>query len=143
MMFDELGNSADFFDDEALQLVDELAANTPEELRRKRSNFRLAIKAPVIAQPGNASDLTKLKIKGLSGDLSEGGFAAVFPLPLRVGDVYRIQFDRAHVDLPLTFARCVRCRLVREDAFEAGFYFFGNISLPANLEGAEASRLVT
>lgn len=142
-MFDELRNSTDFFDDEALQLVEELAENTPEELRRKRSNFRLAIKASVIAQPGNASDLTKFKIKGLSGDLSEGGFAAVFPLPLRVGDVYRIQFDRTRVDLPLIFARCVRCRLIREDAFEAGFAFFAKISLPENLEGAEASTLIT
>ena len=54
---------------------------------------------------------------------------AIFVSPVTVGDVYRLQFDKASIDLPLVFARCLRCRLVREDAFEAGFTFFTPISL--------------
>jgi len=129
-------------DDEAFVLLNELSANTPEELQRQRADFRLTIKAGVILQPGNASHLMKLKIKGVTGDISAGGCNAVFPLPTHVGDIYRLQFDRQALDLPLLFVRCVRCRLVREDAFEAGFSFFNKISLPENASTSEESTLV-
>lgn len=117
-------------DDQAFLLLQEIEKNTSEELRRQRAHFRLAVKALVVLQPGNASDLLSLKLKGTTGDLSEGGLSALFPLPIRVGDVYRLQVDPKAVKLPLVFARCVRCRLVREDAFEAGFAFFSPIDLP-------------
>jgi c-di-GMP-binding flagellar brake protein YcgR len=120
-------------DDEAFHLIQELAANTPESIRRQRAHFRLSVKAAVVAQPGNASDMLRIKLKGITGDVSEGGCSAIFPIPLQVGDIYRLQFDRASLDLPLVFARCVRCRLVREDAFETGFAFFAHISLPEKL----------
>ena len=125
--------------DEAFGLLRDLERNTPDEIRRQRAHFRLSVKASVILQPGNASELLKLKLKGVSGDVSEGGCSVLFPLPLRVGDVYRLSFDRQVLDLPLTFARCVRCRLIREDAFEAGFTFFASISLPESVRSAQAS----
>lgn len=142
-MFDDPEHAGDFFQEEAFGILEELAANTPEELRRQRAHFRLAIKASVILQPGNASDMLKIKVKGVTGDISEGGCSAVFPIPTRVGDVYRLQFERKQLDLPLTFARCVRCRLIREDAYEAGFAFFSAICLPENVAVAEESNLVS
>ncbi|MGB2986072.1 MAG: PilZ domain-containing protein [Phycisphaerae bacterium] len=143
-MFDDMEPSAGLFsDDEAFGLLQELAANTPDELRRKRAHFRLSIKIGVILQPGNASEMLKLKLKGVTGDISEGGCSAVFPVPIRVGDIYRLQFDRERLDLPLTFARCVRCRLIREDAYEAGFAVFTNICLPENVSAGEESNLVS
>ena len=87
--------------------------------------------------------MLKIKVKGVTGDISEGGCSAVFPIPTRVGDVYRLQFERKQLDLPLTFARCVRCRLIREDAYEAGFAFFSAICLPENVAVAEGSNLVS
>ena len=116
--------------DDSFAVLEDLERNTPEQIRRQRAHFRLTVKAPVILQPGSASQLTNLKVKGATGDISEGGCSALFPVPVQVGDVYRMQFDRKVLDLPLTFARCVRCRLVREDAFEAGFAFFTPVSLP-------------
>ena len=143
-MFDEIDPAPGLFDgDQAFDLLQELAVNTPEELRRRRAHFRLAVKAGVMLQPGNASDLLKFKVKGVTGDISEGGCSAVFPIPARVGDIYRLQFDHEQLDLPLTFARCVRCRLVREDAYEAGFAFFTPICLPENVTANGASGLVT
>jgi hypothetical protein len=140
-MFDETGSADGLFnDDEAFHLIQELSANTPDAIRRQRAHFRLSIKAELIAQPGNASDMLKLKVKGVTGDVSEGGCSAIFPIPMQVGDIYRLQFDRSSLDLPLVFARCVRCRLVREDAFETGFAFFAHICLPEKLAAsAEAS----
>jgi c-di-GMP-binding flagellar brake protein YcgR len=128
-------------DDEVFDLLQEMAANTPEEVRRRRAHFRISVKAAVILQPGNASDLLRFKVKGVTGDVSEGGLSAVFPIPVRVGDVYRLQFDREALDLPLTFARCVRCRLIREDAFKAGFSFFNRIALPEGTSVCKESDL--
>ena len=128
-------------DEEAFGLLQELQANASDELRRQRTSFRVSIKANVTLRPANARDKLTFKLKGITGDISEGGTSAMFPLPVQVGDVYRLEFDRNEVDLPMTFARCVRCRLVREDSFEAGFAFFTHIALPDNLATAADASL--
>jgi len=141
-MFDDIRNpSAAITGDEAFDVLRELERNRPEEIRRQRSHFRLSIKSSIILQPGNQTDMLSFKVKGVTGDISAGGCSALFPVPARVGDIYRLVFDRKTLDLPLTFARCVRCRLVREDAFEAGFAFFSPISLPDNVAAAESVGL--
>lgn len=137
-MFDVLNDSNDRTpSDEAFHVLKDLERNTPDEIRRQRAHFRLSIKAGVILQPGNQTDILSFKVKGVTGDISAGGCSALFPVPARVGDIYRLQFDRKALDLPLTFARCVRCRLVREDAFEAGFAFFSPISLPEKVSNEQ------
>ena len=84
-------------------------------------------------RPGNSSELTAPKLQGITADISRGGCRATFPLPVGVGDVYRLHFESQQLHLSLVFARCVRCRLLRENAFVAGFQFFTEISLPENL----------
>jgi len=120
-------------DEQAFDLLRELEQNTPDEIRRQRTHFRVTVKAKVILQPGNASDLTKLKLQGVTGDLSESGCRILFPLPVGVGDIFRLAFDRSLLNLPVTFARCMRCQMLREDAYEAGFRFFSLVSLPETL----------
>ena len=129
--------------DDAFAVLQELEANTPEEIRRQRAHFRLSIKAAVILQCGNTSQLMSLKVKGVTGDVSQGGCSVLLPIPIQVGDIYRVQFDRKMLDLPLTFARCVRCRLVREDAFEAGLAFFTPIELPEQVASEKGSALLS
>lgn len=141
-----------FDDDDKLQspgleegahaLLQELEQNTPAQIRRQRAHFRLAVKAAVVLYPGSASDVTGVKVRGATGDISAGGCSVLFPVPVRVGDVYRLEFDRTAIDLPLTFARCVRCRLVREDAYEAGLSFFSPVTLPESAK-AEASDVIS
>ena len=118
----------------------ELERNTEEVIRRHRARERLAIKARIVVQPGNAGDVRKLKVQGVTGDIAPGGFQALLPVPMRVGDVYRISFDESQVMLPMTFARCVRCRLVREDAYESGFSFFTPIQLDGVLNDGRSAR---
>jgi len=124
---------------EAFEMLRELEQNKTDEIRRQRVHFRLQAKIGVTLQPGNASDLLKFKMKGATGDISEGGCCVLFPMPVRVGDVYRIEFDRKQLDLPLMFVRCLRCRMLREDAYEAGFRFFTSISLPETAMAAKNS----
>ncbi len=143
-MFEDFDVSTDpVSGDQAFEMLQELERSTSDEIRRQRAHFRLAVKAGVILQPGNASDLLKFKVKGVTGDISQGGCSALFPIPIHVGDIYRIQFDRTMLDLPLTFVRCVRCRLVREESFEAGFTFFSPIALPEKASFEGESTLVT
>lgn len=137
--FDQSGSDS-FSQDEAFQILQDLEQNTSEELRKQRGHFRVEVKAAVTVRPGNSSDRLGMKVQGVTGDISQSGLGALLPIPLHVGDVYRLEFDKSTLAIPLTFARCVRCRLVREDAFEAGFVFFSPIGLPANLE-AKASGL--
>lgn len=133
-MFDAIEEKGDLLNsDDAFELLQQLERNKTADIRRKRAHFRLGIKAGVILQSGNTSELLDFKIKGVTGDLSEGGTSCLFPIPPHVGDIYRFQFDRQSLDLPLTFARCVRCRLIRENAYEAGFSFFQKICLPDQL----------
>lgn len=136
MLFDdELSpNEKGISDDDAFEMLGELERNTSDAIRRQRQHFRLDIKARVVVQPGNASDLLKFKMQGTTGDLSHGGCRALFPMPVRVGDIYRLSFDESALSIPLTFARCVRCLLLQEDAYEAGFSFFVPITLPEQLE---------
>ncbi len=129
--------AVDLFDDAlAHELLSDLERNTSDEIRRQRAHFRIQIKAPLTLRPGNASDLFKYRLAGVTGDLSQGGCLALFSLPVQVGDIYRLEFDRSVLDLPLTFARCVRCMLLREDAYEAGFSFFSAVQLPESLAAA-------
>jgi hypothetical protein len=144
MMFDDHSQPTDSLNsDEAFDLLQDLARNTPDEIRRQRAHFRLAIKAGIVLQSGNASELLDFKVKGVTGDISEGGLSALFPIPPRVGDIYRLQFDHSLLDLPLIFARCVRCRVIREDAYEAGFAFFTPICLPEKVKANSESSLIS
>ena len=43
--------------------------------------------------------------------------------------MYRLEFSEEALEIPLVFARCVRCSLVREDTFEAGFAFFSPVDV--------------
>lgn len=131
--FDDMAEEPNIDEEESKQLLRDLEKNTPEEIRRQRQHFRIEIEAPILLQSGNASQHLEGSMKGVTGDLSEGGLSAMFPLPVGVGDIYRLNFDRKRVDLPMVYGKCVRCRFVRDNAYEAGFTFFSPIRVPDSL----------
>lgn len=124
------------FDSWAHSLLTELESQTPEAIRRQRSSERASLKVNVSIEPGNASDQARGAVAGVTGDISSGGCRVMSERPLAVGDIYKLRFERGELDLPIVFARCLRCRLVREEAFESGFAFFTKIELAS----AEAER---
>ncbi len=142
-MFDDTERSSQLpNDDEAFDLLQDLSSNTTEDIRRQRAHFRLTVKVAITLRPGNASEVLSMKVKGVTGDISQGGCSALLPIPVTVGDIYRIDFDKKAIDLPMTFSRCVRCRLIREDAFEVGFSFFKPLCLPETLAQQPSSTLL-
>ena len=108
-------------------LLTELQRRTPDALRRERAHTRITVRAKVLVQPGNMSQRLDMKLQGVSGDVSAGGCQLLVPLPVGVGDIFWLAFDRTTLDIAPIYARCLRCREVRADAFEAGFAFFNKI----------------
>ena len=126
---------------EALEAIAEIEQSTPENIKQMRSSARISIRAKVIAQPGNASQRNSFQSQGVLGDISHGGCLILFPDPLRVGDIYRLTFDKSVLPVEPTFGRCLRCRLIREDAFEAGFSFFNQVDLSKVAKQTRSSDL--
>lgn len=114
---------------ESMNLLEEIERSTPDAIKRERAHTRISMRSAVIIQPGNHSERRKLKIQAVTGDVSAGGCLVLSPVPLCVGDIYLLSFTRHEIDVAPLLVRCLRCRLVREDAFEVGFGFFQPIDL--------------
>ena len=127
------------FEGWAHDLLCELEQQTPEAIRRQRSSERYELRCGVIIKSANASAYQDPDVDAVTGDLSPGGCRLMSSVPLSVGDVYKLEFEKGDLDLPIVFARCLRCRLIREDAFESGFAFF----TPIKLESTEPVDVVT
>ena len=112
-----------------LDLLKDLQRQSVEEIRKLRAHERVDSKIRLMIQTGDSSRVGDMRTQAYTSDISSGGCCAIATSTVIVGDIYRLAFDRKQLDAPLVFARCVRCRLLREDAFEVGFAFFSPISL--------------
>ncbi len=117
---------------DSIELLHELERSTRDAMNEQRVHSRIRIRAKVVVDPGNMSARDGRRFVGVTGDISTSGCQLLLAEPLRVGDFYRIEFDRETVDFAPVYARCVRARLVREDAFEAAMIF----NQPADLTQA-------
>ena len=126
-------SDADGRAEETFELLAELERSTPETIKKSRAHTRLEIRCKLIVQHGDISRRLDMKLQGMTGDISHGGCQALFPLALRVGDIYYLSLDRTALDVTPVMARCMRCRMIREDAFETGFAFFAPVELPTQL----------
>lgn len=111
------------------KLVDELERQSQSEIQKLRAHERRAQNVYLEISPGNSSDQDDFALKGRTNDISEGGCGAVFTRAVLPGDIFRVSFDSSELDLPMVFARAMRCRMLSEGSFEVGFRFFNNIEL--------------
>ena len=121
------------------ELLRELESNNTQNIRSERMHERIELQCGVSARAGSASDREAPPSEGTTLDLSAGGCLAVFSRPLGVGDIYLLRFESEGLELPLTFARCVRGRMVSEETFEFGFSFFAPIDLAGALKAGATS----
>ncbi len=117
------------------EVVENLERQQIQDVLTGRTHERLETALKVCVRPGNTSENLRFELHGVTADLSRGGCRLILPAPAAVGDVFRIEFESSTPLLPLVFARCLRCRLMREDAFEVGFSFFAPIDLPVDGPG--------
>ena len=142
-MLDEQDNIIGVNDEQLeFNTLKDIEQQTSSDIQQLRKYERTAVKASVILQPGNSSELLKFKMRGVVGDISEGGCGAIFPIPIGAGDIYRLEIELEDETHPVIFARCRRCAVIREDAYSAGFQFFNPIKLKSKQEKVEAADLL-
>ena len=110
------------------ELLSDLEKQSLDQIRKLRKHQRFEVRVQVVLRSANSSNRDEPVI-GTSIDVSDGGCMLQFPQPIAVGDVFKLVFEDERLDLPTIFAHCKRCRMVRDDLFEAGFSFFSSISL--------------
>jgi hypothetical protein len=128
-MFEELTENGVIPLSDALDALSELEQNTSQAITAMRASQRIDIRTRVWIQPGNSSSRTGFVIEGLTADISRGGCMLLIPRPLMVGDIFWLRISDEHLRIAPMLVRCVRCRLVREDAFEVGIRFLNEIDL--------------
>ena len=119
----------DLNDQDSLKVLEELELNQPKSVMEVRCVDEVEVKAKVWVEPGNASDRDGQKLVGMSSRIGQLSLTTVFPQPLRVGDVYRVTFDRDSLDLDPTYGVCRRCRYVNDDTFESMLVFFAPVRI--------------
>ncbi|QDS90144.1 PilZ domain protein [Rosistilla ulvae] len=110
--------------DNDLRALEELCRTTSNESQRVAE--RRMLDMPVQIQPANSRDRNAWKLAGKLRDLSDTGCGILTEKPLMVGDVFWLSTTDQSIQLGSFFARCVRCRMIREGSFEQGFTFFSN-----------------
>ncbi|MEM1185721.1 MAG: PilZ domain-containing protein [Planctomycetota bacterium] len=119
------------------ELLEELRASTPDSVLQARAHARINVEAMVTVRHANMSQRALMQIQGYSADVSAGGCQLILPIPTFVGDIFWLSFDRNQLDLAPVYARCLRCREIRQETFEVGFTFFSPIDLRHMTAGAK------
>ena len=114
-----------------VEFLNQLEQQIRDDLREIRAFERMNMNAGVAISAADSSRAGEPVIAGQTVNLSRGGCMVQVSYAPQVGDHYRIQIVGVDVDPVLTFARCVRVVLTKEDEFEAGFQFFAPLELPA------------
>lgn len=123
-----IGEALKSSNSESLETLLELQRRDASQGPQNRAQ-RIGVECKIAIESGNSSQRDGTRREAICNDLSVSGCRLITPEPLRVGDIYRLSFEKS-LNLPSAFARCVRCRLLREDAFETGLQFFNEISIP-------------
>lgn len=100
------------------------SANSRTAHRSVPTNVQLLIR------PSNSSQRKETPMRGYCKNLSQTGCGVITDCPPRVGDLYRFELpsDNTH-PIHGCHARCVRCHLLDEEAFEVGFSFLSPVDL--------------
>jgi len=115
-----------------VELLKELERRSLDQVRKLRRHDRVEVRVPVRLHPANPSDHEGRVILGVTHDLSRGGCRATLRAAPRAGDIYRLNIEIERGTSPLIFARCLRTKLVREDAFDAAFSVFSPLDMPGD-----------
>ncbi len=124
MLGENLSPSVDAFRTRVQLTPEATNANVRAAHRSVPSNVLLIIR------PSNSSQRKETPMRGYCKNLSQSGCGVITDCPPRVGDLYRFELP-SDVTHPIhgCHARCVRCHLLDEDAFEVGFSFLSPVDL--------------
>ena len=127
---------------DAIEALRELSGNQDQAVVAARASERVDIQTGVVVRPANASERDRYAHDTVTADISDGGCMLLSPQPLMTGDLFWLEFSEKHVRIGSLFARCMRCRVVSEGAFEVGFKFMNPIDLRSALVSQPSGELV-
>ena len=123
-----------------MSAISELEKNQKAKIEARRVNNRLALDCPVEVVHGNVSQRNGTTFSGSCRDVSPQGCRLVLKAPITVGDVFMVTIKDPQNRFDPIFGRCVRCLLLREDAFEVGVSFFASLTL-SEIQNQRANEL--
>jgi len=132
-MFGNAGTTAESVDaqttaDDLLEDLLQAAGNESQETNQ-RSASRSTDRSSITIEAASTSERGQRSIEGHLRDAGCGGVGTLTTRPPSVGNVYLLNIEDSPFTTDQIFARCMHCRLIREDSFESGFAFFAPATL--------------
>lgn len=91
---------------------------------KRQSDKRNSVNIPIKMRPASTSQRSLHQLQGRTKNISITGCGLILNIPPYVGDIYRFENDEEDSCLLNgVLGRCVRCHLIDEEVFEAGFEF--------------------
>jgi len=129
---------AEQYTDVDIELLQELEEQALTQIRKLRRFERVEVRVPVRLDAANHGDVAPT-VKGVTQDLSRGGCRAIMRAAPHVGDVYRLEIEMDRDLVKTTYARCLRCALLRDDAYDVAFHFLGELEIPGGDDENDAA----
>lgn len=114
---------------DSLEAFNELERCTDRAVMAQRSSERIEIRAMVMVRPANLSHRHQYTIESVTADISTGGCMLLASRAILPGDIFHLTFHDELSNVNPLLARCMRCRMIQDDAFEVGIRFLQNIPL--------------
>ena len=114
---------------DAIEALKQLEVSSQSAMVQKRGRTRLSVEIAVVIQRGDASRRGEMRISAATSDVSTNGCKLLAPTPVLPGDIYWLSFADNEAGIGNVMARCIRCHMIREGAFEMGMTFFDEIDL--------------
>lgn len=128
-MTDTLLPDGMFESSDAIEALKELELSSRSAITHKRDRTRVSVEIDVSVQRGDSSRRHEMTISAATSDVSTNGCRLLSPGPVLPGDIYWLVFAENSAGVGSVMARCVRCHMVREGAFEIGMRFFEELDL--------------
>ena len=126
-------------DADVASALEALQSNNKQNIQASRRHAsRVDVNRPISLLPGNASDRDGTSYSGTCRDLSNQGCRLIMDRPLTVGDIYLVRLDDEQIQLDPSFARCIRCHMLREETFECGLSFLSPVTMGGDLNTADS-----
>ena len=131
-MFGNVGTAAEsavaLSADDLIEDLLQAAGNDSQQTNQRRAS-RSTDRSIITIESASTSERGQRSIEGHLRDTGCGGVGTLTTRPPSVGDVYLLNIQDSPFTTDQIFARCMHCRLIREDSFESGFAFFAPATL--------------
>ena len=111
------------------ELLDELELRCQTNVAAVRESTSQHARVRIDVRAGNACERHGLLTELRTSQMNSSAVVGIAAMPLMVGSVFHLTFERGQLDLPATLAVCDRCVMLGDDSFELRLRFATPIDL--------------